>query len=246
MNDETDSTVPWLTSASPAPHAASTEATTSNSVPIRFVTNIRRGEYDVGSPIRFEATVRKGLIGLGTVGVWYVADMGWTGSGSTIVSSRRSIALAAFVAALCVLAGAATILIRRDVVLASLGGVLLLATVIALPIAVILGIHAYPQVESAVIIAHGGANWRTRLPVTEVFGVRTETDRTLTLEGRADRRACAWQLRSVTIDLASGDIVDVVELPTSYPSGAVPPPLTPIDPNSFEVTQGSAPFICPN
>jgi hypothetical protein len=188
--------------------------------------------------------VAVGSIGLGTIGYWYAADMGWTGSGSTIVSSRASITLAAFVAALCILAGTATILIRHDGVLTSLGGVLLLATVIALPIAVVFGIRAYPKVEPAELIAQGEANWRTRLPITEVFGVRSETDRTLTLEGRADRRACSWRWRSVTIDRASGHIVDVADLPVSYPSGEVPPPLTPIDQDSFEVTQGSAPFVC--
>jgi hypothetical protein len=191
--------------------------------------------------------VAVGLIGLGVIGYWYAADMGWTGSGSTIVSSRMSIALAAFIAAICILAGIATILVRHHGVLTSLGGLLLLGTVIALPIAVVLGIRAYPQVEPAEIIAHGEANWRTRLPVTEVFGVRSETDRTITLVGRADRRACAWRWRSVTIDRASGHIVDVADLPTSYPSReSLPPPLTPIDQDWLEVAQGSAPFICSN
>jgi hypothetical protein len=188
--------------------------------------------------------VAVGLMVLATIGYWYSTDMGWTGSGSTIVSTRTPITLAAVVAALCVLAGAATILVRRSVVPTSLGGVLLLATIIALPIAAVLGIRTYPQVEPAVIIAHGDANWRTRLPVTEVFGVRSATDRTLTLEGRADQRGCSWRLRSVTIDLTSGHIVDVAELPTSYPSDALPPPLTPIDQHRFEVTQGSSPVIC--
>jgi hypothetical protein len=190
--------------------------------------------------------VSVGLIGLGTIGYWYLADMGWTGSGSTLVVSRWPIALAAFVAALCSLFGATAILLRRSLGGSSPAVFLLLASVAALPLAVVVAIRAYPQVEPAVLIAHGDAHWRTVLPVTEVFGVRSETDRTITLEGRADRRACTWQLRAVTIDLATGQLTDVTELPGFLPAGQVPPPPTPIDPGTFEIIQGTAPFICRN
>ena len=187
-----------------------------------------------------------GLIGLGTIGYRHAVDMGWTGSGSAFVDSRTPVVLGILVGVVCALAGAAVILVRRDVVATSLGGLLLLGTVIALAITVVVGVRAYPQVEQAVLIAYDDADWRTRLPVTEVFGVRSETDRTITVEGRADRRGCSWRSRSVTIDRTSGRIVEVVELPTSFPAGEEPPALVPIDVRSYRVIQGTAPFICRN
>jgi hypothetical protein len=190
--------------------------------------------------------VAVGVTALGTIGYWYATDMGWTGfSASTLVVSRTSIALGAFIAAVCVLAGVALILVRHQVAPSSFGGVMLLATVVALQVAALVGVEAYPQVEQAGLIAHGEVNWRIRLPITEVFGVLSETDRTITLEGRADRRGCLWKWRSVAIELETGRILDTAELPTAFMPGEVPPPLKPV-PISFEVIQGTAPFICRN
>ena len=122
---------------------------------------------------------------------------------------------------------------------------MLLATVVALSIATIVGVRAYPQVEQAEFVAHRNAGWRTRLPVTEVFGVLSETDRTITLEGRADRRGCNWELRSVTVDRDTGRIVDVAQLSNVVPQGQEPRRPGPV-PLGFEVFQGTTPFICPN
>jgi hypothetical protein len=186
-----------------------------------------------------------GVVGFATIGYWYATDMGWTGYGSILVVSKMPIVFDLAVAAVCAMAGASMILVRSDVAAGSLGGVMLLATVVALSIAVVVGVRAYPQVEQAQFVAHGDASWRTRLPVTEVFGVLSETDDRITLEGRADRRGCNWVLRSVTIERATGRIVDVTELPTFLPAGEDPPRPGPV-PLGFELIQGATPFICSN
>ncbi len=194
--------------------------------------------------------VLAGLAGLVTIGYWYTADMGWTGSGSTIVQSRIPIGAAALVAVLAVVFGVVTVLVRHDVPLPSLGAVVLLATNALVAGAVLVAVDSYPQVEPAELIGigpRGSVIWQTELPVTEVFGVRSEKRDTITLEGRADRRACDWKTRSVTLDRSTGAILDVHELPTEYASESdIPPEPTKLDRDRYDLQQGSAPFICRN
>ena len=153
-----------------------------------------------------------GVIGFATIGYWYAVDTGRLGNDITLVVSQTPIVFGLLVAAVCVAAGVSMVLVRDGVEAASPAGVMLLATVVALSGAVIVGVRAYPQVEQAELLAHGDVSWRSRLPVTEVFGVRSETDETITLEGRADRRGCNWVFRSVTIDRGTGRVVDVAQL----------------------------------
>lgn len=186
-----------------------------------------------------------GLIGIGTIGYWYGTDMGWGGSGSTIVATRAPIVAAALVPTTAILVGLVTLLVRHDVRLPSPGGVALFAACLWTAGVVVLAVNAYPQVEQADVISRTSDFWRTELPMTELFGVRTETEHTITLEGRVDRRGCAYELRSVTLDLSTGAILETDTLPTFYANQSeVPPAPTPVDPVQFEVRQGSAPFIC--
>lgn len=186
-----------------------------------------------------------GLIGIGTIGYWYGSDMGWGGSGSTIVASRAPIVAAVLVPATAILVGLVTLLVRHDVRLPSSGGVALVAACLWAAGVVVLAVNAYPQVEQAEVISRTSDFWRTKLPVTELFGVRAETEDTITLEGRVDRRGCASEMRYVTLDRSTGEILETDTLPTFYASQSeVPPAPTPVDPVRFEVQQGSAPFIC--
>jgi hypothetical protein len=193
-----------------------------------------------------------GLAGLGAIGVWYALDMGWTGSGSTIVDSRAPIVAAALVPATAVLLGVLTLAVRRDIPARSVRGAAFAIGNLAMAASVVLAVGAYPQVEQAELIGIGNDGtviWRTQLPITTVHGVRAETDTVVTLEGTADRRACAWEPRSVTLDRATGAILEVIALPYSYPDASqVPPPPSPVrrGPGGYDVEQGSAPFICRN
>ena len=185
-----------------------------------------------------------GQVGLGAIGYWYAADMGWTGSGSTIHVSRSPIVAAACVPAVAVLVGVVTLLLRRDISAASPAGMVLLGADVLLALAVIVAVEVYPQVENARLTGHAHGGWQTELPVTHVFGLRSQTGEAMTIVGRADRRGCDWVMRAVTLDRSTGDILAVEALPTTFadPSG-IPPAPTPLDPG-FELLQGEAPFIC--
>lgn len=186
-----------------------------------------------------------GLVGFGVVAYWYATDMGWTGSGALLVDAGAQARAAGLMPVAAVLVGLVAVLGRRHVPLRSSAGVLVIVTNLCVTAGVAVAVAAYPQVRPAEVIAHGAGGWSTELPVTEVWGVRAETDDTITLEGRADRRACDWALRSVTLELSTGTILAVEALPMSYGSaGDVPPAAAPIDVERFEVRQGSSPFIC--
>lgn len=186
-----------------------------------------------------------GVAGFVTIGYWYAVDTGMLGNDIMLVVSQTPIVLGLVASAVCVLAGVSMILLRRDVSAASVGGAMLLVTAVALSIAVVVGVRAYPQVEQAELVAHGDVGWRVRLPVTEVHGVLAETDDTITLWGAADRRGCNWVLRSVTIERDTGRIVDVTQLSNFLRPGEEPPPRGQV-PQNLEVVRGTTPFICPN
>lgn len=205
-------------------------------------------QEDRGSRPLFVAgvlTAAVGLVGFGVVAYWYATDMGWTGSGALLVDSREQARAAALMPVAAVLVGLVVLLVRRHVPLRSLAGVVVLLTSLFVTAGVVVAVAAYPQVRPAVVIAHGAGGWSTELPVTEVWGIRDETAGTITIEGRADRRSCDWESRSVTLELSSGAILAVEALPMSYGSAAdVPSSPEPVDPERFEVRQGSSPFIC--
>lgn len=188
-----------------------------------------------------------GLMGLAAIGYWYAADMGWTGSGSTIVVSRLPILTSAIVAGAAVFIGLLVLLLRNHVAVTSPAGLVLVMGTLLFTAAVWVAVDSYPQVVGATLIAHGDERWRTQLPITEVFGVLAEDGNTITITGRAARRACESQMRSVTLDLSTGRVLAVETLPTFYLDESEVPPLpTPVDFQRFEVQQGSAPFICRN
>ena len=168
-----------------------------------------------------------------------------TGSGSTIYGSRAPIGAAACVPAAAVLVGIVTLLLRHDVSIKSLAGMVLLGTNVLLALAVIVAVNAYPQVENAQLIAPI-ESWRADLPVTHVFGLRSETVETITIEGRADRRGCDWELRAVALYRSTGEVLAVEILPTTFSdSSEIPPAPTPLEPE-FVLLQGSTPFSCRN
>jgi hypothetical protein len=195
-------------------------------------------------------TLLAGAVGLGTIGFWYGSDMGWDGSGSTIVEPRAPILVAAGAAVASMLFGVVVLLVRRDgpsrrstiAVLAFTGALMVVFVWVA--------VGAYPQVVQADLLAirdDGALVWRADLPLSEVRGLRRETARTITIEGQMDRRGCDSQARSVTIDRATGKVLSVDALPTFYKDPSdIPPPPAPIEAErgGFEVVQGSAPFIC--
>lgn len=191
------------------------------------------------------AAIVAGLIGLGTIGYWYATDVGWTGTGSRLISSREQAQAAALVPVAAVLVGVVAVLVRGHVPRRSPGGVMVFVTSVFVTVGVALAVAAYPQVEQAELIAHRAGGWSTGLPVTEVWGVRAESDTTITLEGRVDRRGCDWRSRSVTLELSTGRILAVEALPGFSDISEIPP-RTPIDIGRFEVRQGSAPFMCLN
>jgi hypothetical protein len=142
------------------------------------------------------------LIGLGVIAYWYTADMGWTGSGSTIVDSRAPIAAAALVPAASLLFGVVTLLIRAFIPARSPRGAALVAANVIIGASVLLAVNAYPQVQPATLIGigdDGTVSWRSELPVTTVRGLRDQTATIVTLEGTAHRRECDGEPRSVTI-----------------------------------------------
>ena len=186
-----------------------------------------------------------GFVGLGVVAYWYGTDMGWTGTGARLTDAREQARSAALVPVAAILFGLVTVLVRRHVPLRSPGGVMVLATNLFVIAGVVVSVMAYPQVRHAEVIAHSHGGWSTDLPVTEVWGVRDETETTITFEGRADRRGCDPRMRSVTLDLSTGRILAVETLPGAYDSSAdIPPDPAPIDVERFEIRQGAAPFIC--
>jgi hypothetical protein len=193
-----------------------------------------------------------GLVGLVTIGAWYALDMGWTGSGSTIVDSRRPIVAAALVPVAAMVLGALTLAVRRDLPGRSARGMAVLAGNVLMAASVLLAVGAYPQTVQAEFIGIGDDGtviWRTELPVTTVWGLRAETDTTITLEGVAHRRECRWQHRSVTLDRATGTVLEVASLPHSYPTMSDVPPRpgpVPRGPGGFDVEQGSTHVICRN
>lgn len=209
-----------------------------------------------GRPLAFVLvgliSVLGGVTGLSVIGYWYTADTGWTGSGSTIVGSRAPIVAAALVGGASLLFGLVTVLIRDDVPPRSPRGAVLLLANVAMGASVWFGVRAYPQVQQATLIGLGDAGrvkWQVELPMTEVFGVRDKTTTTITIEGRADRRECRWQFRSVKLDRSTGDILDVETLPMTYGGRSqLPPQPAPLQPGpgGFDVEQGSAPFVCLN
>ena len=93
--------------------------------------------------------IAAGVAGFVTIGYWYAVDTGMLGNDIMLVVSQTPIVLGLVVSAVCVLAGVSMILVRRDVSAASVGGVMLLLTAVALSIAVVVGVRAYPQVEQA-------------------------------------------------------------------------------------------------
>lgn len=191
------------------------------------------------------SAVATGLVGLGVVAFWYGTDMGWTGTGSLLVEAQAQAKAAALVPALAVLVGSVAILTRGHVPTRSAGGVLLLVTTLAAMAGTALGVSAYPHGRSAELYSHRAGGWTTSLPVTEVFGASAETAERITVVGRIDRRGCDGRSRAVTLDLASGRVLAVEDLPRAYdrPSD-IPPDPKPLDPARFEVHQGSVPFIC--
>jgi hypothetical protein len=191
------------------------------------------------------SAVVAGLVGLGIVAYWYGTDMGWTGTGSLLVEAQAQARATALVPALAVLVGLVAILTRRHVPGGSPGSALLLVTTAASIAGVVLAVGAYPHGRSAELYAHQGDGWTITLPVTEVWGVSAESADSIIVVGRSDRRGCDWRSRAVTLDLASGRILEVEDLPRAYDrSSDIPPDPEPIDPARFEVRQGSVPFIC--
>jgi hypothetical protein len=191
------------------------------------------------------SAVAAGLVGLGIVAYWYGTDMGWTGTGSLLVEGQAQARATALVPALAVLVGAVAILTRRHVPGRSPAGVLLLVTTAACVVGAVLAVSAYPHGRSAELYSHRVGGWTTTLPITEVSGVSAESADRITLVGRADRRGCDWRTRAVTVDPASGRILEVEDLPRAFDSPSdIPPEPEPVDPARFEVRHGSVPFIC--
>lgn len=185
--------------------------------------------------------VLAGAVGAAVVTWWYAIDAGWTGTGSVLVAGQASILVAALVSGAAVLVGLTMLAFRRS---APGRGALLVAAGSLVAASVPAALATYPQVEHVRLLDHRNG-WETALPISEVWGVRSETDGQITIEGRADRRGCQARFRSVTLDRRTGRVTDVGDLPRAYDDPSqVPSEPAPLDPAAFEVRPGSSPFIC--
>lgn len=171
---------------------------------------------------------------------WYGSDMGWDGSGSSLRSVAGPLTLIGAAAAVVVLGVTAMVLARRQ---ASGPRVAFAATAGIAAALIPLALLAYPHIEPAVLTSAAG--WHARLPVTEVYGARSQSGDQLVIEGKLARRHCGFELRAVTLDVATGDVTHVRTLPSTYADiSLVPPPPGPLDAARFTVRQGSSPFVC--
>jgi hypothetical protein len=161
-----------------------------------------------------------------------------------LVVSRRPVLVAVMASFAGIVLGTVVLSLRRRVQVGSLGGSLLLVSTALAAATVVAAVGAYPQVEPATLGSPTGTTWKTTLPVDRVWGMRSRTDRTITIEGTANHRGCTFDRESVTLDVSTGEILEVTSLPTSFVDASqVPAALAPI-PFEFEVIQGSMPFIC--
>ena len=171
---------------------------------------------------------------------WYGSDMGWDGSGSSLRSVAGPLRLIGAAVAVVVLGIVAMVVARNQ----ASGPRRALAAIVAVAAAVIpLALLAYPRIEPAVLTSAAG--WHVRLPLTQLLGVRSQSGDQLVVEGKLDRRRCGFELRAVTLDVATGDVTAVRTLPSTYADiSVVPPPPGPLDAERFSVDHGSSPFIC--
>ena len=186
------------------------------------------------------AAVLMGGAALSGLAWWYGSDMGWDGSGSSLRSVAGPLPLIGAATAVIVLGGIAIFVARRQ----AAGPRVAFAAIVGIAAALIpLTLLAYPRIEPAVLTSVGG--WHARLPMTEVFGARSQSGDQLVIEGKLARRHCGFELRAVTLDVDTGEVTDVRTLPSTYADiSLVPPPPGPLDAARFTVRQGSSPFMC--
>lgn len=105
-----------------------------------FAAPTQRTDASNGVLVAGAVAVAAGLIGFATIGYWYAADMGWTGSGSTIVDPRTRIAVAAIVPAAAIAVGVATLRVRHHVPARSPGGITLAAVSLLIAASVVVAV----------------------------------------------------------------------------------------------------------
>lgn len=209
---------------------------------------------DASSSGRLAATafgalaLTSGVAVLAVLASWFIADMGWNGSGSAFRSEWRGLAPVLGAVAVALL-GLAVLLTRNHPVAGRPRRLALVAVTALSALLAPLALLAYPRIDDAVLTAiaapDGGPGWHTRLPVTEVLGVRSITGDRLVIEGREDHRQCRFVLRAVSLDVATGALVEVKDLRSTYTDiSQAPPPPGPLDPARYTVDQGSSPFVC--
>lgn len=189
------------------------------------------------------------LVVLGLVGWWYALDEGWIAVGggwSQLLDPGP--ARSAVAVAVLAMAGAATATVlawtsddRRRTWLATAAGVLAAALA---PLAV----AAYPAPTPDVLVGldpdTGAPAWTTTTPADRLLGVRSTDGDTAVVAGRIDERGCRSTPIDLRVDLRTGAVLEVVELPDTFPSieDAPPPPGQPevaglrIEPGQWTVT----------
>jgi hypothetical protein len=177
--------------------------------------------------------------------IWFWFDEGWFGSGSTL--RHPAAALAAMVPAALGVAFGFGVLARAHRIPPPRYRIVAIAAVLVVLLAA-LATAWYPAWTDADVLAFdssGAVLWRAHVPATQLFGIRDERDDVVIVEGVLRRRDCEFDLLDITIDRATGAVLDVTELPTSYATSAeVPPPPTEPDPDRYAFDQGSAPVTC--
>ena len=186
----------------------------------------------------------------GVLAWWYALDQGLLAVGggySQLLDpgpARLALALAAVAVPFAGAALVATWRWRRPVLATCLGGAALVAVVVAAA-----GAERYPQPTDAQVVgrAPGVSDplWVTDTPARRLFGVRSLDDETVVVTGAIEHRGCRSEPVDLRIDLATGALLEVVELPDTYPSAEdVPPPPAAPDPERLELVPGEPTVTC--
>jgi hypothetical protein len=189
-----------------------------------------------------------GLWAVGLIAWWYGADNVFVGGAH--LKDPSAVRLPAFVAALVLVGGFTSLLMRRHFRGAAglLGlGVLVVVGVIAADLAV----TAYPRVVDARVLSIDPdtryIDWSVAVPLYLVSGVVSATDTTITVDGTAMDHGCRDSHRGVTLDRATGRVIEVVDLPGSYPGATSPVGgAEPLSAYGLVSEAGEIPTICLN
>jgi hypothetical protein len=189
-----------------------------------------------------------GLWAVGLIAYWYGADDVFVGGAH--LKDPSAVRLPAFVAVLVAVGGVVALVARRH--FRGAAGLLGLgALVVVGVIAADLAVTAYPRVVDARVLSIDPdtryMDWSVSVPLYLVSGVVSATDTTITVDGTAMDHGCRDFHRGVTLDRATGRVMEVVDLPGSYPGATSPVGgAEPLSAYGLVSEAGEIPTICLN